>query len=222
MTQTTPTPAGTATTPPSASTARLLACGMAAGPVFVLLAGAQVLTRDGFDLTRHAISMLSLGDLGWIQISNFVVTGLLVVAAAVGMRRVLRPGRGARWVPRLLAGYGIGLITAGFFVTDPWRGFPVGAPEPVGGPSWHGLVHDTAAALAFDLALVACIILIRRFLADRSTGWAAYSAATALAVVVLTWWPDLDGITVRMAAAAVVLMGWICAITARLRADLGE
>jgi hypothetical protein len=42
---------------------------------------AQALTRDGFDLTRNAFSFLSLGDLGWIQITIFVVCGLLFVVA---------------------------------------------------------------------------------------------------------------------------------------------
>lgn len=58
------------------------------------MAGAQVLTRDGFDLSRHPLSELSLGDLGWVQIANFVPTGLLAISFALGARRVLYPGRG--------------------------------------------------------------------------------------------------------------------------------
>jgi hypothetical protein len=50
---------------------------------------------SGVDLSRHPLSLLSLGDLGWIQIANFVVTGVLYVACAVGMRRALGPGPGA-------------------------------------------------------------------------------------------------------------------------------
>jgi len=75
-------------------TRALLACGVVAGPLFVAVALLQVLTRQGFDLTRHPISLLSLGDLGWIQIANFVIAGLLAVAFALGLRRALRPGRG--------------------------------------------------------------------------------------------------------------------------------
>jgi hypothetical protein len=40
----------------------------------------QMLVRDGFDIRRHALSLLTNGDLGWIQILNFVLTGLLVIA----------------------------------------------------------------------------------------------------------------------------------------------
>ncbi len=38
---------------------------------------AQAFTCPGFDLRRDAISILSLGDLGWIQVANFVVSGRL-------------------------------------------------------------------------------------------------------------------------------------------------
>ena len=86
----------------------------------------QALTRDGFDPVRHPLSVLSLGELGWIQIANFVVTGLLYVACAVGMWRVLHPGRSGTWGPLLVGGFGIGLILAGIFTTDPGAGFPRG------------------------------------------------------------------------------------------------
>ncbi len=84
------------TLPASAATrtARLLACGIVAGPLFLTAGLTQAFIRDGFDLSRHPLSLLSLGDLGWVQIANFVVTGALFIACAVGMRRVLRPGRG--------------------------------------------------------------------------------------------------------------------------------
>jgi len=41
----------------------------------------------------HPVSVLSNGDLGWIQIASFVTNGLLFAACAVGMRRALRGGR---------------------------------------------------------------------------------------------------------------------------------
>jgi len=53
----------------------LLACGTAAGPIYVGLGLLQIAIRPGFDITRHALSLLSNGDLGWIQISNFLITG---------------------------------------------------------------------------------------------------------------------------------------------------
>src|SRR4029453_13915282 len=110
----------------------LLACGIVAGPLFLVVGLLQAVTREGFDPTRHPLSLLSLGELGWIQIANFVVTGVLYLACAVGMWRVLHPGRSGTWGPLLVGGFGLGLILAGIFTTDPGAGFPPGAPA--GGP----------------------------------------------------------------------------------------
>ena len=48
----------------------------------------QMLTREGFDITRHPISQLATGGLGWIQITTFVLAGLGALAwpAASGAR----------------------------------------------------------------------------------------------------------------------------------------
>lgn len=40
-------------------------------------------------MRRHAASLLSNGDLGWIQTATFLLTGVAVTAAALGLRRVL-------------------------------------------------------------------------------------------------------------------------------------
>lgn len=116
----------------TAVTRRLLACGMAATPLFAVVATAQILTRDGFDLRRHVVSMLSNGHLGWIQIANFTVSGLLFLAGAVGIRRAMRPNqdlsqgfrRGGTWGPRLIGVFAVGLLAAAVFDADPMNGFP--------------------------------------------------------------------------------------------------
>jgi hypothetical protein len=61
-------------------TSKLLMAGIIAGPFFIIVALLQAVTRAGFDLIRHPASLLSLGDLGWIQIANFVITGLFFIA----------------------------------------------------------------------------------------------------------------------------------------------
>ena len=83
-------------------TKSLLGYGVIAGPIYVLAVAAQMATRDGFDPTRHAASQLANGDLGWIQIATFLVTGAMTIAAAVGVRRALGPGRLSAWVSGLL------------------------------------------------------------------------------------------------------------------------
>jgi hypothetical protein len=74
--------------------ASLVSLGAAAGPFYVGVGVAQILTREGFDWTRHALSLMSNGPLGWIQIGNFMVSGLLVIAGAVGCGRRWRPAAG--------------------------------------------------------------------------------------------------------------------------------
>jgi hypothetical protein len=87
---------GTAST--SALTAKLtralLACGVVAGPLYILVGVIEMLIRPGFDLRRHSLSLLSNGQGGWIHIAMLITTGLLTIAGAVGIRRVLRGERG--------------------------------------------------------------------------------------------------------------------------------
>ncbi|MGK5743158.1 DUF998 domain-containing protein [Micromonospora sp. URMC 103] len=134
--------------------------GILAGPIFVGSALVQGLTRDGFDFRRHPVSVLSTGDLGWVQIATFLVTGLLTVGAARALRRT-EPA-GSVWLPRLVTLYGVGLMAAGVFSADPADGFPAGTPRGPGQISWHGGLHFLAAALAFVALIVATVLLARR------------------------------------------------------------
>jgi Protein of unknown function (DUF998) len=84
----------------------LLIAGAAAGPIFAAVATAQVLLRDGFDLRRHPLSQLATGDLGFVQIANFIVAGLGVLCLAVGVRRTVTDGVGRRWLAPLIAVFG--------------------------------------------------------------------------------------------------------------------
>lgn len=85
--------------PATSVTRSLLGYGVLAGPVYVGVSLAQALTRDGFDLTRHSWSLLADGASGWIQTANLVAAGLMVLAAAVRVRRALPAGPGAVWGP---------------------------------------------------------------------------------------------------------------------------
>lgn len=202
---------------PRTATRALLAGGVAAGPVFLTVAAAQALTRDGYDLSRQPLSLLALGDLGWIQTANFLVSGLLALAAAVGMRRVLRGSRAGAWGPALIATFGVGLIVAAVFVSDPSMGFPAGAPE--GAPatiSWHAVLHGVGAMLAFGSLTIACLVFARRFAGLGQRGWALLSLVSAVAVIVVMAWPDQSTISVRMAVGSAIIFGWLSAVSGRL------
>ncbi len=163
------------------TTRALTACGMAAGPLFAIVVVAQGLTRKGFDFTRHAASLLSNGNLGWIQITNFLVTGALVIAFAASLRRTLKSGPGSKWGPRLVRVFGLGVFAAAFFRADPAYGFPPGTPAGKGTISWHGTVHIFCGQVAFLALIAACWVFARRFRASGHRGWAVYSRASGIA-----------------------------------------
>jgi hypothetical membrane protein len=77
---------------PASATSLLLACGIAAGLLYVVVGALEMFTRPGFDPLRHDLSLMANGDLGWIHASLLIVSGLLVVASAIGIRNALGNG----------------------------------------------------------------------------------------------------------------------------------
>ena len=180
MTHTSQTAAGT-------SPRRLLACGAIGAIGFVVVFLVDGATRPGYDPAYHPVSALSLGERGWLQIGNFVVTGALMVAFAVGLRRHLAPGPAAVMGPLLIAIFGLSLVASGVFAMDPMRGYPPGTPP--GDPSafsWQHVVHDNAGAVVFVCVPLACFVLARRFARRPARPWwALYSVATGLVGIAL-------------------------------------
>jgi hypothetical membrane protein len=203
----------------------LLACGMAAGPIYIISGAIQIPLRPGFDPTRHALSLLSNGDLGWIQVANFLITGLLLTAGAIGMRRSLVSGRGRNWAPRMLGLYGVGLIGAGFFRADPGLGFPPGTPLAHNPISWHGEMHFVTGTIGFIGLIASCFIFAARFRILGQSGWAVYSLATGtvfLAAFLAIASGAKGPMTVCFAAAVVLSFVWLSGVFQRQRAETKE
>jgi hypothetical protein len=202
------------------STRALLTAGVIAGPLFIVTVVVQQLTRDGFDPKRHALSQLSTGDLGWLQITNFIVTGVLFIAAAVGIRRVLRGTRAGTWGPWLIGIFGGALIWGGVFVTDPAFGYPPGTPDAAPEEfSWHGALHPIAPAVAGIAIVAACFVFARRFAGLGQRGWVWYSVAAAVVYLVLGFasFPAEDW---RLQLAGGILVwSWASVICAKLLAE---
>ncbi|GII77702.1 hypothetical protein Sru01_26840 [Sphaerisporangium rufum] len=220
------TPAARACDPATSLTRSLLGYGVLAGPVYVLGSLGQALASEGFDLTRHSWSLLSAGEHGWIHITVFLVTGLMVLAFAAGLRRAWRPARGRTWGPRLMAAYGAGLLGGGVMVADPAMGYPAGTPEGVATVSWHGIMHLVCGGLGFICFLVAAFALARGFAAEGRRGWAAFSRITG-AVFVVTFAGIASGAggpaTVLPFTAAVILTWtWMAALAVHLYRRAGE
>jgi Protein of unknown function (DUF998) len=195
----------------------LLGCAIVAGPLFIAASLTQAFARKGFDLARHPISLLSLGSLGWIQIANFVLCGILYVLGAVGLRAALRPGRGSTWGPLLVGITGLGLIIAGVFTTDPGAGFPPGAPAGAPAMTWHGVLHGVGFALSFIGAIAACAVFARRYAAQGRRGRMLAALATPVTALVVAGWPDLDTLSVRLVVATAILFGFLTAVALATR-----
>ena len=207
-------------------TRSLLGYGVLAAPVYIATGLIQAVTRRGFELTRHDLSLLANGHLGWIQVANLIVTGLMTIAAAVGVRRSWSGGYGGTWAALLLAVYGAGLIAAGVFIADPAFGFPPGTPHQPTAPTWHGLIHFAAAGIGFTAFIAASFVAAGRFARDHRLRWAIYSRLTGLLFLagfigiasggtnpaaVLGFW-----------AAVIAAWTWLAAVSLRLYRDTGQ
>jgi hypothetical protein len=209
-------------------TRRLLTGGMLAGPIYILIGIAQILTRDGFDITRHPLSFMSLGDLGWIQILNFIVTGLLVIAGAIGLRHIAQADKRLRRGALLLGIYGLGVVGGGIFVTDPALGFPPGTPDTYPETmSWHGLLHFLFGQIGFLALIIACFVYARHFAVNGQPGWALFSVLTggiflfAIFATVATAGGDSAAWALLALYGAVALAWiWLTALSYSMRSEL--
>lgn len=206
----------------------LLTGGVLAGPIYIIVGIAQILTRAGFDITRHPLSFMSLGDLGWIQITNFIVTGLLVIAGAIGMRRLAQADKRLRWGALLVGIYGLGVVGGGIFVTDPALGFPPGTPDTYPQTvSWHGLLHFIFGQIGFLALIVASFVYARYFATNALRGWAMFSALTgavflfAIIATVATSGGDGSAWGLLALYVAITLAWiWLAALSYHMRSEL--
>ena len=176
----------------SQMTSKLLTAGYVAGPFFIVLSLLQAFTREGFDWIRHPASLLSLGNLGFIQIANFVITGMLFIAFAVGLKRRLTTGVGRKWLSPLFIVVGIAFILGGVFVADPAFGFPPGTPE--GMPktmSWHSIIHGFAPVIGSLAISAALLIYARRLWKQGRQGASIVAVLVVIVSFVLSALPQI-------------------------------
>jgi hypothetical protein len=224
MTATQPTSVHGVTDAPAASTTRtLLACAVATAPLFGVVSLAQAFTREGFDLTRHPLSVLSNGDLGWLQITNFLICGALTVAGAVGLHRVVRGTPGGTWAPRLILVNGVMMAAAGVFRMDPTDGFPVGTPlgQPTG-MSWHSVMHMITGSIAFVALIAACFVLGRHFARTGRPGFAVASRLSGLIFALGDGWAMTGGRagSLTLCVGVLTAMAWVSVVAATKRAAI--
>ena len=194
----------------SSLTKFLLLCGAVAGPLFIVILLIQDYSRPGFDPRLDMLSLLSLGDWGWVQIGNFVLAGVLNLLYAAGLWRRLHPGQSGTWGPLLIGAYGLGLVVVGVFRTDPANGFPAGAVAPTG-PSWHGAIHALGALFVFVMLAAALAVFVRYFFARKERGWAGYCLASAVLLLLFFFGSfTYVALTARLLRLG-ILVGWMAA-----------
>lgn len=188
-----------------AVTKSLLGWGVVVGPFYLVVGLAQALLVPGFDLSRHALSLLLLGDLGWIQAANLCLSGLMVLAAAIGFARLM-PRRSNSWAGVFLGLYGVSLIAAAIFPPDPMGGFPVGGTDATT-PSMSGLLHLAAGAIGF-VSLAVTAVIVGAWLRRIGRRGAAITSWIAAAVIVLAF---MGGAALAMVPAGVGLL-WLAVV----------
>ncbi|TDC10688.1 DUF998 domain-containing protein [Nonomuraea longispora] len=188
-----------------------------AGPLFAIVALAQAVLREGFDPLRHAVSQLSLGEGGWIQVANFAVTGLLMLACAIGLRRVLRGGRGGQWAPILIAAMGVGFVAAALLPADPGNGFPPDTGSEAAF-SVTGMLHLACAGIAFIALIAACFVLASRFSGMSWRGWAiaGRTSGVLLAIGFAAANSGVVGGPLAMFVGVIIAWLWVGVSAARL------
>ncbi|WP_169813055.1 DUF998 domain-containing protein [Nocardia niwae] len=180
-----PTQLGEAHSP---GTRILLACGILApllNIVVLLILGA---IRPDYNAWVVPDSNLELGPGGWMQITNYIVTGLLLLAFVTGVRRIVRTWRGATWLPVLLCAYALTFVAIGPILPDPSLGYPVGEPETL---TVHGAVHSLLGIIQFGSLTAACFVLADR---DKAHGEHA-----------LAWYSTVNGVLVGASYVAFAL-----------------
>lgn len=192
----------------------LLLAGVLLGPLFYVVVVAQMATRTGFTFTRHPISLLALGDWGWVQTANFVVAGLLGVALAAALFTLgAEPASLAAAV--LILVFGAGIIIAGLFPADPSMGFPPGAPD--GQPaalSRRAQLHGLGFMVSFSaltLAILAFAILF--WSGDRAVSLGCIVIALSIPAIIAAGMSRIEWASTAFFTAGLVAFGWLAFVS---------
>lgn len=202
----------------AAVTRSLLGYGVIAGAIYLVVGLTLALTREGFDLAIHPLSLLMLGDGGWMQRANLILAGAMTIAAGVGIARALRGAERGRRVGPLVVVYGVCLVASGVFPPDAMAGFPPGAADDQA--SVAGILHLGFGAVGFLTLAAAALLLGGWFALREKAGW-ALACRAAGAVIVLAFLVGAALATSRVGVgslwlAVVVGWAWLAAISIHL------
>ena len=186
-----------------------LLAGVAAGLLFFVVPTIEIFRRPNFDIERHAISMLSLGEGGWIMKAVFIVSGLMTLLCAWGIHQAIGKSIEGLILPILIALYGAGLVLAGMFDAPAGLGFPAGTPidqQPV--MTTGATLHSMAFMVAFGSLIVSCFAFAWYFALHSQFALAALSAVSGLALPTLIYLGVSSTIAPGIAFYWAAMAGW--------------
>jgi len=162
-------------------------CGAMSGPVFVGTTLILGVMRAHYSQLRYPVSMLALGSSGWVQVTNFLITGILVLVFALGLWRHYRTSRVMTLSAMLIVLLALTIIGAGVFPTD-------GISAQLHGPAsltWHhtlhGQLHRVFASTGFFVLPMSSFAMACQFCRWRQNGWALYSLISGISSLVFCW-----------------------------------
>ena len=186
------------------------------GPaLFVTVFTLEGALRPGYNALSTYVSALSLGPRGWIQMTNFVVFGVLLLAFTRAVAAEFRDGKASRGGLILLTIIGFCYLLSGPFIMDP-------TGTPLNQTTIHGTLHGILGAIVFLLMPISCFVYLRRFRTDpkwQSFQWwtlvlGSISAIGTLLLTITTKLPNLqttfsgwDGLIQR--TSIVPFMAWV-------------
>jgi hypothetical protein len=133
--------------------------GMIGSVLFVLVFTLEGFLRPGYKPLEMYISALSLGPRGWVQVTNFILLGILLFAFSRGVAAEFPTGKASRWGLILMTTIAVLFVVSGPFVMDP-------AGTPQNQATVHGTIHGLAGGIIFLLMPISMFVFLRRFRAD--------------------------------------------------------
>ena len=196
--------------------------GMIGSLLFLAVFVAEDVFSPDFNWLSTAVSEHSRTPHGRIQITTFMVVGLLLVIFSRGINEELHNVPGSRTGALMIGITGVCLILSGPFVTDP-GGVVMGSSDA----TWQGAVHGIVGAIAFTLMPLSCFVFYRRLRSQRAySSFARWSLTVCFFIIFgiallklaqLGVMRGLLGLFQRLLLVA--YFGWIFVLALRLHAS---
>lgn len=174
--------------------------GMLGSALFITIFTIEGYLRPGYNPISMYISELSLGPRGWIQVTNFILSGALLLIFAWGIRSQFKEGKASKAGPTLLVIIAACLLLSGPFVMDT-------ANTPIDQMTTSGLMHQLLGAVVFLLMPISCFVFWRRFRSNPN--WRNLNVWTIIATLITVVAVVVLRVASSPALAASDLAGWI-------------